>query len=303
MATSAGSYQATPRSGYRQIQLESGPITTALDQYVLNVLPKDVLTVLRGVALQELNEQIGLGNDPSQVLVDGRPVSARHIIQAMKSVSMRFADVSLMLSAVREVYDLLVRVTRIQTPPKNNIVARQHFHLWLNGKPLGVMPGALAKLSPGVLDTKSVLRVVGPLVPYGRKLYWRPIGRSSGQMNFTQTTGASGKSRFTYANKYQPRFKPYSERALQRMARQAGGGASASALARLIKNRPGSVEGTGQIVKRIMRRNKLYASMFISDGWVDYPPARSWGKSSKDARVPSVSVSFAHRGKVRVINI
>jgi hypothetical protein len=216
---------------------------------------------------------------------------------------MRFADVSLMLNAIEEVYNLLVRVTRIQTPPKNRIVARQNFHLWVNGKPMGLMPAALSRLSKGRLDTNSVLRIVGPLVNYGRKLYWRPIGRSSNSMSFTQVTGTTGKSRFTYANKYQPRFKPYSESSIKKLARSFGGGAGAAALARMQKNRPGSVEGTGQIVKRIMRRNKLYSSLYISDGWVDYPPAKSWGKSSKDARVPSVSVSFASRGRVRVINI
>lgn len=286
----------------REIQLESGTIKIPLDEYVLKVLPKDLLTVLRGVSYQELNAQITNGNAPSQVLVDGRAIGAKGIDQARRAVSMRFADTNLLVAAVIEIYNLLQRVTRLQSPAKNEIVARKNFHLWLDGRPLGLMPGALSKITrAGALNSKSVVRVVGPLVNYGRKLYWSPIGRGK-KVDLREVTNASsGRSRFVYNDKYSPRFKPYSARTLRRIANR--GKDPAGTLGRLQALRPGYVEGTSQIVKRIMRRNRLFAALYISDGWVNYPPAKTWGKTSRDDRVPSISAQLAKRGGVRVINI
>lgn len=300
MATSAG-YSASVKTSSKTFDLEAGSIDIPLEEYVLKVLPKDLLTVLRGVALQELNEQIAIGNNPTQVLVDGRPVARRAIVEATRSVSLRFTDTDMLLRAIIEIYNLLIRVTRIQSPPKNAIIARRHFHLWMNGKPVGLLPGALQSLKNVTFDDKTVLRVVGPLVNYGRKLYWRPIGRQR-SMDFKSKTGNTGVTRYTYGSKYAPRFKPYSDRTIKRLANRAGPAATAKLLG-FLKKRPGYVEGSGQIVKRIMRRNPLFASLYISDGWVEYPPSKSWGKHSKDARVPSVSVQMSNRGRVRVINI
>jgi hypothetical protein len=195
----------------------------------------------------------------------------------------------------------LLRVTRIQSPPKNNIIARQNFWLYLNGVPLGKLPGALAGLTASRLDYKSVLRVVGPLVPYGRKSYWNPVGRSM-LMNVRQSTSISGRNIFHYNSPLDPQFKPYRMRTIRKVA-NAQGGNPAENLKRLLSGNPGFVEGVGQIVKRIMRRDRRYKALHVSDGWVTYPPAGSWGKRSKDARVPSVSVQMARKGGVRIVSV
>lgn len=276
-------------------------ITSRLDTYVLKALPEDLLTVLRGVAMDELSGQVTAGNLPSQILVDGRSVAQREILSATRSVSMRFADVTTMLSAIREAYALLQRVTRIQSPPQNEIVARQHFWLYKNGAPVGRLPGAFAKVSPQNVNYKTVLRVVGPLVNYGRKLYWSPIGRSK-IMNIRQTTSPFGRDVLHYDSQTAPRFIPYRMRTIRKLANGMGGD-PAENLRNMLANRPGYVEPAGPIVKRILRRDKRYSGLHISDGWISYPPAASWGKRSKNSRVPSISVQLARKGGLRVVEI
>lgn len=284
------------------IQLPGGKIEGSVSTYVLRTLPQDILTVLRGVALQELNAQIGVGNPPTQILVDGRPVGRRNIIDATRSVSMRFMDTALLVAAAREAWTLLRKVTRRETPPKNEIIARTHFYLWVNGKNKGLMPMALNALNSSSLDEKTVLRIVGPLVPYGRKLFWNPIGRSGRTIEATLKVSASGRTRLGYASELSPRFKPYRKSSLRKMANQFSGD-KAQRLMELMSKNPGYAEGTHTIVKRVMRKNRLFSGLHISDGWVSYPPAGSWGRKSKDDRVPSVSVQLAKRGAVRVVDI
>jgi|SRR6185369_3603407 len=295
-------YQAKGSLSARAYGLENGQIETTLEKYVLEVLPQDLLKVLRGTAQQELAGQVAINNPPTQILVDGRAVGNRGIDQAMRAVSMRFTDAKLLIAAIEEVYNLLQRITRIQSPPQNAIVARQNFFLWVNGKLAGQLPGALRRLDPNKLDQKTVLRVVGPLVNYGRKLYWSPIGRNAVLQLKQVTNLASGRSRFVYGSKYAPRFRPFSDRTLRRLANRAGPDAAAR-LSHLRAQRPGTVEGAGQIVRRIMRGNRAFAGLFISDNWVSFPPARSWGKHSKDDRVPSVSVQMGRKGATRLVNI
>lgn len=284
------------------IQLSGGKIEGSVSTYVLRTLPQDILTVLRGVALQELNAQIGIGNPPTQVLVDGRPVGRREIVEAKRSVSMRFTDASMLIAAAREAWTLLRKVTRIQSPPKNDIIARSNFYLWVNGKSRGLMPFALNTLKTQDMNEKTVLRIVGPLVPYGRKLFWNPIGRSGRSIEATLKTSASGRTRLNYASELSPRFKPYRKSMLRKMANQFSGD-KAQRLRELTAKNPGYAEGTHAIVKRVMRKNRLFSGLYISDAWVRYPPAKQWGKRSRDDRVPSVSVQLSRRGAVRVVNL
>lgn len=275
-------------------------IGTRLDTYVLKVLPQDLLAVLRQVAQDELDGQVTAGNYPSQILVDGRSVGRRQIIEAKRSVSLRFADTKTLIAAARDTYNTLQRVTRIESPPKNSIVARQHFHLYLDGKPVGLLPAAFMKIRETDLTIRSVLRIVGPLVNYGRKLYWMPIGRSK-VMNLRQTVSLTGREIFHYDSILSPRFKPYRQRTVRRLANSLPGDKAAN-LKRLLANRPGTVEGAGQIVKRVMRRDRRYTAIHFSDGWINYSPAKQWGKNSRDARVPSISIQLARKGQIQIVS-
>lgn len=275
-------------------------IGTRLDTYIMKALPRDLLAVLRSVAQDELDGQVTAGNLPSQILVDGRSVGRRQIDQATRSVSMRFADTRMLLDAAREAYATLQRVTRIQSPPKNGVVARQNFHLYKDGSPIGIMPSAIYKLKEAELTGTTVLRIVGPLVNYGRKLYWRPIGRSQ-VMQLRQTTSLGGRDLFRYDSLLSPRFKPYRLRTIKKAANSMPGDKAAN-LRRLLANRPGTVEGAGQIVKRVLRRDRRFSAIHFSDGWIKFPPAKQWGKSSRDDRVPSISIQLAKKGAISVIS-
>ncbi len=274
-------------------------IDSRLDTYVLKVLPQEVLTMLRGVAGQELDGQITAGNLPSQILVDGRSVARRGINEATRSVSMRFADTRTLLEAVRAAYRTMLAITRIQQPPKNTIVARKNFWLYLDGKPVGLLPGALASLTPDKLTYKSVIRIVGPLVPYGRKLYWNPIGRSQ-TMQFKVTTSLAGRDVFHYGGPLEPRFKPARPRTLRRLA-NALPGDKAENLKRLLATHPGVVEGANMIAKRVLSRDRRFKALHFSDGWISYPPAKSWGKKSRDDRVPTLSIQMSRKGGIRIV--
>ena len=91
-------------------------------------------------------------------------------------------------------------------------------------------------------------------------------------------------------------------RTLRKIA-NAKGGNPADNLKRLLDGRPGMVEGAGQIAKRVLRRDRRFVALHISDGWVSYPPAGSWGKRSKNDRVPSVSVQMARKGGIKIISV
>lgn len=291
-----------PVSRSRTSTYESGGkevITSRLDTYILKTLPEDILRTLRTVAGQELDAQITSGNLPSQILVDGRSVARRGINSAIRSVSMRFADTQTLVDAVRVAYRVMLSVTRIQQPPKNSVVARKNFWLYLNGRPLGLLPGALASLDQDQLNYKSILRIVGPLVPYGRKSFWNPIGRSK-IMEFKVTTSLAGRETTQYDGPLSPRFKPARRRTLQRLANAAPGDKAAN-LRRLLATHPGTVEGANQIARRVLGRDRRFKAIHFSDGWISYPPAGSWGKSSRDDRVPTLSVQLSRKGGIQIL--
>lgn len=291
------------RKNDRAATSADGRIVGTIQSYVITVLPQDLLATIRAVALSELNEQVHIGNKPSQIIVDNLPVSKKGIMAARRSVRIRFQDTRTMITAVNDLWRLLMQITRIQAPPKNAIVARNEFYLWLDGANLGKMPAAMSKImGEGVLTQKSVVRIVGPLVNYGRKVFWNPVGANK-TMAFNRYKSKRFGVRFSPlrgASLTAPRFVPYKDRTLRRKANRTS--APALALAAMMSGAtpPGRVENTGQIVKRIMRRNPLYKGLHIADGWVEYPPAIGWSKLS-DPRVPSYSVQFARRGAMPLL--
>lgn len=279
-----------------------GHIVGTLERYVLQVGPRNVLSVMRAVALMELREQQSLGNKPSQIIVDNRPVGERSINDAKRHIKLRFMDVEQLIKAVTEVYRVLLSVTRIQMPAKDAIVARKNFHLFIEGKDVGLLPTAIAKLSTANLTQDSVVRVVGPLVPYGRKLFWNPVGTSP-RMQFRRYQSTRRQS-ITYrkrvgATNTEPNFKPYSPSTVKKLMR--GNSAAAARVRAMVGGGtpPGRTENSGQIAKRILRASTQFRGLHFSDGWVNWPAAMSWSKL-KDPRVPSISVQFSKRGATNI---
>ena len=286
------------RKNDRDLTNAQGQIVGTIEKYILLVLPKDISAVIRSVAMTELNEQIALDNKPSQIIVDNLPASQRSIERAIRIVRLRFQDSKAIVAAANEVYQLLVRVTRIQSPAKNSVVARQHFYVWLNGANLGQCPAALVKLAmPGVLTNDSIVRIVGPLVPYGRRLFWNPVGNSN-KLSFRRVSSRKAKIGFRFLNqrgasKLAPRFKPWSPRTLRRNSK------SLDSLRSMMTGStpPGRVENQGEIVTRVLKRAASYRGLHFASGWVEYPAAVSWSKS-RDSRVPSISIQMSKKGQL-----
>lgn len=279
-----------------------GETTLTLEKFILTVLPEDIMSVIRAVALEQLKEQVSINNPPSQIIVDGTAMQRHGIDRARRSVKMRFQDTGNLLKAVDEIYKLLQQVTRMQNPPKNSIVARNTFALWLNGVNLGLMPQALSKITyPGVLTQDSVVRIVGPLVNYGRKLFWNPVGASS-KMGFNRVKSKKSGYRFlplAGASLTSPRFKPWAPRTLRRKANQTSDAAATLAAMMSGATPPGRVENVGQIVKRVIKRNPQFRGLHFTDGWVEYPAAAGWSKL-RDPRVPAFGVMFSKKGAINM---
>ena len=292
------------RANDRSLRSGTGEMIGSMEKYVLTVLPKDVLTVMRAVALDELGQQQSIGNKVSQIIVDNVSVAKRSINNAMRSIRMRFADTATMLDALNEAFRLFQIITRIQSPPKNAIVARRNYHLWLDGIDLGLMPVAMAKVTtPGVLTQESVLRIVGPIVNYGRKLFWNPVGASSKMLVRRVSSKRSlGGVRFlprTNQSVTSPRFRALSKSTLRKKMNAKGKPTEQMIAQFLGKNPPGRSENAGQIIKRIMKNNAKYRGLHMADGWVEYAPAAAWSKLH-DPRVPSFSIQLAKRGAVNI---
>jgi len=265
-----------------------------IEKYIVKVAPEAVTDAVRAISAYEMTEQIQLDNPPSAVAVDNKDARIVDIPRAIHRVQMNFANVEMMILAAREAFDLLQRVTRLQSPAKNQIVARQNYMLKIGTAAYGLLPGAFSVLKASRLDSRSVVRIVGPTVNYGRRMYWNPVGAS--RSTFLKAKESATGPRLVYSNKYAPRWKPYSSKYLRRVVREAYGPGkkAADALGRLQKSkpRPGRSEGTTQIVKRLLRARPEYKQLTITDAWISYPPAGRWGRSSRDDRVPTISIKL-----------
>lgn len=293
------------RNNDRYLKDSFGNITGSLQHYVLQVSAKDILTVMRGVALAELEEQHSINNKVSQILVDGRAVQRRSINDAKRNIKLRFGNPRLVMEAVNHAYRLLQTVTRLQSPPQNSVVARRNFYLYLDGRNIGLMPSAVIKLaSPDAIKQDSVVRIVGPLVPYGRRLFWNPVGASQ-KMQFKTFKSAKslGGRRFAKIDgtpKTHPNFRPFSKSYLKKLTGRRGAANHPQLIAALNSGKAvGRIENAGQIVKRMLKMNSRFRSLHISDGWIEYAPAIGWSKK-RDPRVPSISVQMAKRGAVNI---
>jgi hypothetical protein len=277
-------------------------IVGSIETYVLRVLPDDLLATLRAVATDEINVQILLGNNPSQIIVDNVSAGKRSIERATRRIVARFVDTTLLIKAVSEIFGHLQRITRLQNPAKNAIIARREFFLTLNGINLGRMPEALVKIGyEGVLTQDSIVRVVGPLVPYGRKLFWNPVGASS-KMNFYRVKSKRSGVRFLPlrgSSAHSPRFRPYAARTLRRKANATASPVETLKAMLAGDTPPGRIENVGQIVKRLMKRAPIYRGLHFTDGWVEHVPAIGWSQL-RDPRVPAFGVMFAKKGAMPI---
>lgn len=170
---------------------------------LIEVAEADYPVVLRGIAAQELNAQIAIGNKPSNIIVDGRP--NKPISQAMYSVRVFFLDVAAMIAAAKSAYDELQRINRRVT---GRTAGLYEVYTQTDGRL------ALVGSNPNSLNSNNVkmgtgIYIVGPMVPFTRK--------------YRYMMGSGTKARFRRSkakrySKWKARDKPLVQRSIHELA-------------------------------------------------------------------------------------
>lgn len=153
------------------IQLEEvkSKETANIGKFVVEVALQDALTALRAIAVEEILDQIDKDNPPTSILVDGR--AGKSINEATKRVQVFFADVPTIRKAVYDCWNAVQAHTRVFTGR-----AAASYQLWYKETPIGHTPSACEIYLDRFNPATDYFRIVGPVVVYGRKVYWKPKG-------------------------------------------------------------------------------------------------------------------------------
>jgi hypothetical protein len=152
-----------------EAQVKGYKTTDQLDKLILEVGLKDLEQALRLVAGQVIQEQIDLGNPPTSILVDGR--GTRDIDRAQRRVQAFFADTEALRKAFYEAWSRVIALTRVKSGR-----AAASYQVWFNNTPIGSTPSAIDGYIKNFNPAKDAFRIVGPVLVYGRKVYWKPAG-------------------------------------------------------------------------------------------------------------------------------
>ena len=150
---------------------------------VIEIAEADVVFMLRHIATTEIAGQIQIGNPPTHMLIDGK--AGTNIQAARYSVRAFFTNRRLMLSALKEAWNILMGPARVKTG-----YSKSHFQVWVNGRSVGNQPNAVTE---EMLTPDSVVRIVGPTVAHTRKYQWMVGGKQFTRTNrkTMATTGLS----------------------------------------------------------------------------------------------------------------
>lgn len=144
-----------------------------LDKIVIKVGVEDLKRTLQLVAGQAINEQIQLGNKLSNLIVDnsGRKdiTTAERRIQAFFGGAVNKERIR---AAVFEAWNRIQVLTRRDTGR-----AQLSYQLWFNEVPIGASPAA-CDIYLDRMTQRDHFSIVGPVLIYGRKLYWNPAGKA-----------------------------------------------------------------------------------------------------------------------------
>lgn len=143
--------------------------TKNVEQFAKTVLPEDLQRVLSGTYVAEVDAQKRMGNPPIITEVDGGKHS--NVANVKRRARAFFSNKARVADAAFAALEMLLTLTPVLTGR-----ARASFALYLNDAPLGGgvnIDAATEKMRP-----RDLLSIVGPGVPYGRKLYRRPLGKT-----------------------------------------------------------------------------------------------------------------------------
>lgn len=153
-----------------ELPIRSVAVTQRLEKTVLEVGVQDLEFIVSQLSAQLIQEQIDLGNPPTSIVVDGS--GRRDVRTAKKRVQAFFADKAAIRQAVYEAWNRILNLTRVRTGR-----AAGAYELWFNDKPVGRTPAAVEMYLDRMVPGKDAFRIVGPVLVYGRKIYWNPKGK------------------------------------------------------------------------------------------------------------------------------
>lgn len=153
-----------------QLPIKSFKQTDRLDHLIVEVAVEDVQAVIRQLGALFIKEQIDIGNPPTNILVDN---SGRKAIDtAKKRIQAFFTQKDDIRLAVYAAWARVLALTRVRTGR-----AAASYELWFKNTPIGRSPSAVEGYIERMDPAKDFFRIVGPVLVYGRKIYWNPKGK------------------------------------------------------------------------------------------------------------------------------
>jgi len=149
------------------LQLKKVKETKNAALFMAEVMPEDLTAVIKWTAETIIEEEKARGRNVSLQLIDGRRGG---LDQTKFRVQLFYGDQTQLIQALDETFELLVKLTRIKSGK-----ARGSYALYKNGEPIGGREAIAEAVRTS--KTSDSFSVVGPGVAYGRKLFWRPLGK------------------------------------------------------------------------------------------------------------------------------
>lgn len=150
------------------VALKSFTTTERLEKIVLETAVEDLQSMLRQIAATAIIEQRDAGNPPTSLLVDNR--SGKDIAIAERRVQAFFANTDELARAVSDAWNTVMSLTRVASGR-----AIASYQLWHNQSNIGNI-SSLSSAIKSFDPAKDYFRIVGPVLVYGRKVYWNPKG-------------------------------------------------------------------------------------------------------------------------------
>jgi hypothetical protein len=156
--------------GSSEVILRSFTTTQSLDKVIYEVAFEDLQLVLRNVAAIEIEAQRSLGNPATSLLVDN--THSKDPALATKRVQAFFANFEDLRLAVHDAWAKIQSLTRVASGR-----AAASYQVWYKEQHIGNNPGAVDSYANKFNPATDYFRIVGPVLVYGRKIYWNPKGK------------------------------------------------------------------------------------------------------------------------------
>lgn len=144
--------------------------TDELDKIIVECALQDIPFVIRSIASNEILQQTRQNNPPTNIIVDGSGRKA--ITSAQRRVQAFFVDKAMVRRAVYEAWNRILNLTRVRSGR-----AASSYELWFNNAKIGSTPSSIEAYLEKMDPAKDGFRIVGPVLVYGRKVYWNPKGK------------------------------------------------------------------------------------------------------------------------------